>query len=84
MVDEYVASLAQKNPKQKLETLRLLCATVGASTKKDVSKAAPPLLLVASKAAGEPVLDIRGAAMEVRNNPHTIIGNSRYNLDARI
>ena len=68
---EYVASLTQKNPKQKAETLRLLATVVGESAKKDVSKASATLLPVVAKMAGEPMPDIREAAMQARSEPHS-------------
>lgn len=68
---EYVASLTQKNPKQKAETLRLLATVVGAAAKKDVSKAGATLLHVVAKMAGEPTPDIREGAMQARPERHS-------------
>ena len=69
VVSEYVASLTQKNPKQKAETLRLLATVVGTSAKKDAAKAGAMLLPVVAKLAAEPTPDIREAAMQVLSIP---------------
>ncbi len=65
VADDYISSVTQKNPKQKLDTLRLLRAVVGTSPKKDAAKAATALLPTLAKVAGEPAPDIREAALQV-------------------
>ena len=65
VADDYISSVTQKNPKQKLDTLRLLRDVVGTSSKKDASKAAAVLMPVMSKVAGEPAPDVREAALQV-------------------
>ena len=66
VADDYISSVTQKNPKQKLETLRLLRDVVGTSSKKDAAKAAAALVQTLAKVAGEPAPDIREAALQVR------------------
>ena len=67
VADDYIASVTQKNPKQKADTLRLLRDVVGTSSKKDASRAAAALLPTLTKVAGEPAPDIREAALQVND-----------------
>jgi hypothetical protein len=70
VADDYIASVTQKNPKQKADTLHLLRDVVGTSSKKDVSRAAAALLPTLAKVAGEPAPDIRQAALQVTRKAH--------------
>ncbi|KAK9818850.1 hypothetical protein WJX81_005118, partial [Elliptochloris bilobata] len=63
VVEDFVAALDHKNPKVKLCTIKLLQSCVAGSTKAAAAKAHAALLPAVATAAGDPVPDIREAAL---------------------
>ena len=63
--EDLAAALNHKNPKVKLETLRLIQAFVSSSSKQAAAKVHATILPAAAKLAGEAAPDIREAALAV-------------------
>ncbi|KAK9795603.1 hypothetical protein WJX73_007429 [Symbiochloris irregularis] len=63
VADDVTASLEHKNPKQRLETLKLLQVIVESTPKAPVAKAAPLLLQTVAKVGNDPAPDIRETAL---------------------
>ena len=81
VADDYIASVTQKNPKQKADTLHLLRDVIGSSSKRDASRAAAALLPTLAKVAGEPAPDIREAALQVNEQ---LGGNWTFTLSSKV
>lgn len=63
--DDLVAALEHKNPKVKVETLKLIEGFVGSASKANVAKVHSTVLPAAAKSASEAAPDIREAALAV-------------------
>ncbi|KAK9814323.1 hypothetical protein WJX72_004049 [[Myrmecia] bisecta] len=65
VADELGAALDHKNPKVKLETVRLLVVFVNASTKQAAAQVHKTVLPAVAKSCNDPALDVREAALLV-------------------
>lgn len=63
--DDLVAALEHKNPKVKVETLKLIEGFVGSASKANTAKVHATVLPAAAKSANEAAPDIREAALAV-------------------
>ena len=63
--DDLVSALEHKNPKVKVETLKLIEGFVGSASKPNAAKVHSSVLPAAAKSAGEAAPDIREAALAV-------------------